>query len=100
MTARWPKGGVVPVDIRERDGRVIVTANAPKLDPRSLPIEHRGEGHFVVRGTMWVRPRRLRWLSQDVGFDFELPEAADEEPSVAYDDPTLTIRLKLPPSGA
>jgi HSP20 family molecular chaperone IbpA len=98
MKAHWFKGGIVPVDIREGDGMIIVTANAPKLDPRSLKIEHTGEGHFVVRGTMWVRPGRFRWASQDVVFDFELPEAADEEPSVSYEDPTLTIRVKTPGS--
>jgi HSP20 family molecular chaperone IbpA len=98
MKTRWFKGGVVPIDIREDDGVFVVTASAPKLDPRSLRIEHKGEGHFVVRGTMWVRPRRFRWASQNVVFDFELPEAA-QEPLVSYDDPTLTIRVKASESG-
>jgi hypothetical protein len=92
--ATMPK--VEPVATRDEDGTVSFTAIVPKLDPKTLRIERRGKGHFVVRGVSWVRPRRWQWLSQDVVFDLELPEELDGTLATTYDDPTLTIRLRPP----
>jgi hypothetical protein len=84
---------VEPVATPEDDGTIKVREHVPKLDPASLHLEHKGKGHFVVRGIMWVRPRKLQWLTQNVVFDLHLPEAADGELRTSYDDPTLTIRV-------
>jgi hypothetical protein len=90
------KPKVKPVATREDDGTITFTAIVPKLDPKSVQIDRKGKGHFVVRGVSWVRPRWWQWLAQDVVFDLELPEALDGTLTTSYDDPTLTIRL-LPP---
>jgi hypothetical protein len=89
--ATMPK--VEPVATREDDGTITFTAIVPKLDPKSVRIDRKGKGHFVVRGVSWVRPRWWQWLSQDVVFDLELPEALDGTLTTSYDDSTLTMRL-------
>jgi hypothetical protein len=84
---------VEPFATREDDGSIAAKATVPKLDQSTLKVERKGEGRFVVSGTMWVRPRRFRWMTQDFVFEVELPEAAGREVMTSYDDPTLTIRV-------
>ena len=87
--------GTAPAfDVHENgDGTFSLTAHVPKLDRRTLRVEDKGSGHYVVHGTMWVRPGRVRWFTQEVVFDLQGPETMSGEPSVHYEDPTLTIHV-------